>query len=55
MHHLQSIIEAGFDDRANLSPKNVPADIKNAVNEIIELLDTGKLALQKNEWPMDSE
>jgi 2,3,4,5-tetrahydropyridine-2-carboxylate N-succinyltransferase len=58
MHDLQSIIEAGFDDRAKLSPQNVPADIKNAVDEIIHLLDTGKARVaekingqwQVNEW-----
>lgn len=45
MQHLQSIIEAGFDDRAKLSPQNAPDNIKNAVNEIIELLDIGKLRI----------
>lgn len=58
MHPLQSIIEAGFDDRAKLSPQNVPADIKNAVSEIIDQLDSGKLRIaekingqwQVNEW-----
>jgi 2,3,4,5-tetrahydropyridine-2-carboxylate N-succinyltransferase len=53
MQHLQSIIEAGFTDRAALSPKNVPADIKNAVDEIIEQLDTGKARIAEKingEW-----
>jgi len=58
MQHLQSIIEAAFEDRAKLSPQQAPADIKNAVDEIIELLDTGKARVaekingqwQVNEW-----
>lgn len=58
IHHLQSIIEAGFADRAKLSPQNVPADIKNAVSEIIELLDSGQARIaekkdgqwQVHEW-----
>lgn len=53
MQQLQSIIEAGFNDRAKLSPQNAPADIKNAVSEIIELLDAGKLRIAEkigNQW-----
>ena len=45
MQKLQSIIEAAFDDRASLSPQNVPVDIKNAVGDIIELLDTGQVRI----------
>lgn len=58
MHQLQSIIEAGFEDRAKLSPQNVPADIKHAVSEMVDLLDSGKMRIaekingqwQVNEW-----
>ena len=58
MQQLQSLIETGFADRANLSPKNVPADIKNAVDEIVELLNSGKARIaekingqwQVHEW-----
>lgn len=58
MQDLQSIIEAGFDDRANLSPQNTPADIRNAVSEMIDLLDCGKVRIAEkidgewrvNEW-----
>ena len=42
MQHLQSIIEAGFDDRAKLSPQNAPDN--NAVSEIIEQLDPANYA-----------
>jgi len=53
MQQLQSIIDNGFDDRLALSPLNVPAEIKHAVNEVIELLDTGKLRIAekiKGQW-----
>ncbi len=58
MSSLQQIIEHAFLDRAKLSPKNTPADIKQAVLEVIDLLDTGKARIaektadgwQINEW-----
>ena len=42
MSKLQSLIESAFENRANLSPQNAPADLKQAVAEIIGLLDSGK-------------
>ena len=39
---LESIIDSAFEQRAEFSPKNAPADIRNAVEEAIQLLDTGK-------------
>ena len=56
MQPLQSIIEAGFEDRAKISPQNAPAEIKNAVSEIIESLDTGKLRVAEkinNQWQVN--
>jgi len=53
MHALQAIIEEGFDNRTTLSPQHAPHHIKDAVNEIMELLDTGKLRIAEkinNEW-----
>ncbi len=53
MQHLQTVIEKAFDQREQLSPKDVPAEIKNAVHETINLLDSGKLRVaEKNgdEW-----
>jgi 2,3,4,5-tetrahydropyridine-2,6-dicarboxylate N-succinyltransferase len=38
-----SIIEAAFEDRANINPSNASAEIKSTVNSIIADLDTGKL------------
>lgn len=39
---LKNIIEEAFEDRLTLTPQNAPADLKNAVSEVIELLNTGK-------------
>lgn len=58
MQHLQSTIEAAFTDRKKLSPKNVPQDIKHAISETLDLLDSGKARIaeknadgwQINEW-----
>ncbi len=38
-----SIIEAAFEDRANINPANAPAEIKTTVNSILADLDAGSL------------
>jgi 2,3,4,5-tetrahydropyridine-2,6-dicarboxylate N-succinyltransferase len=38
---LAAQIEAGFEERATLSPGNAPSDIVEAVNRTIDLLDSG--------------
>jgi 2,3,4,5-tetrahydropyridine-2,6-dicarboxylate N-succinyltransferase len=43
MDPRQSIIEAAFEDRANINPSNASAEIKSTVNSIIADLDAGKL------------
>lgn len=43
MNTLQSIIEGAYEDRANLSPKNVSNEIQQAISEVISGLDEGKL------------
>lgn len=56
--NLIATLEAAFEQRADFSPKNAPADVRNAVEEAIQLLDTGKArvaekrdgAWQVNEW-----
>src|SRR5579885_1255131 len=58
MQNIQPIIESAFDDRAKLSPQNAPAEIKHAVGEAVDLLDSGKARIaekingewQINEW-----
>ncbi|HEU4603810.1 MAG TPA: 2,3,4,5-tetrahydropyridine-2,6-dicarboxylate N-succinyltransferase, partial [Steroidobacteraceae bacterium] len=55
---LTSTIEGAFEDRAKFSPKNAPADVRNAVDEVIALLDSGKVRVaekrdgswQVNQW-----
>ncbi len=58
MSELQSIIEAAFENRADITPANVDPAIKNAVIEAIELIDSGEARVatpnaqgwQVNEW-----
>jgi 2,3,4,5-tetrahydropyridine-2-carboxylate N-succinyltransferase len=58
MSELQQIIEAAFEDRAHTTPANVEPAVKRAVDEAIELLDSGKARVaepcdggwQVNEW-----
>lgn len=45
MQKLQSIIEDAFKERTKFSPQHVPPDVKNAVDEVIELLDKGKVRI----------
>lgn len=58
MAELQQIIEQAFENRAEINPGNVDAEIKNAVLDAIELLDSGQQRVaepvaggwQVNEW-----
>ncbi|MEO5572962.1 MAG: 2,3,4,5-tetrahydropyridine-2,6-dicarboxylate N-succinyltransferase [Gammaproteobacteria bacterium] len=43
MSNLQEIIEQAFEQRAAINPQNVDKKIKDAVNEAINLLDSGTL------------
>lgn len=56
---LQQIIEAAFERRAEITPKNVDAETKRAIQEAIHLLDSGKMRVAErqavgkwtvNEW-----
>ena len=56
---MKEIIEAAFEDRANINPQNVTPEVKQAVNEAIRMLDSGeaRVAQQQgvgdwvvNEW-----
>jgi 2,3,4,5-tetrahydropyridine-2-carboxylate N-succinyltransferase len=38
---LRAVIEAAFERRAELTPRNLPADVRAAIDECIELLDSG--------------
>jgi 2,3,4,5-tetrahydropyridine-2-carboxylate N-succinyltransferase len=39
---VKDIIEKAFEDRANLSPQSAPFELKEAINEVITLLNQGK-------------
>lgn len=43
MQQLQTIIETSFERRAEITPANVDASTRNAVNQAIDLLDSGKM------------
>mgnify|MGYP005637799061 FL=1 len=56
---MKDIIEAAFEDRANLNPQTVSSEIKEAVAEAIHLLDSGQARVAEqqaignwtvNEW-----
>ncbi|MDY0136449.1 MAG: 2,3,4,5-tetrahydropyridine-2,6-dicarboxylate N-succinyltransferase [Thiomicrospira sp.] len=56
---LQQIIEAAFERRAEITPKNVDAETKRAIQETLHLLDSGKMRVAErqdvgkwtvNEW-----
>ena len=55
---LASLITSAFEERANFSPKNAPTDVRNAVDETLNLLDQGKVRVAEkvdgqwkvNEW-----
>jgi 2,3,4,5-tetrahydropyridine-2-carboxylate N-succinyltransferase len=55
---LADLITAAFERRAELTPKNAPTDVRNAVEEAIVLLDSGKARVgekingqwQVNQW-----
>lgn len=42
MSDLQSIIETAFENRANISPASVDAEIKGAIEEALGMLDSGQ-------------
>ena len=58
-HNMKEIIEAAFEDRANINPQNVTPKVKQAINEAIHMLDLGEARIAEqqgmgdwivNEW-----
>lgn len=55
---LQNIIDQAWEDRTSFSPKNAPAELREAVAHVLEQLDSGSLrvaqkldgAWQVNQW-----
>jgi 2,3,4,5-tetrahydropyridine-2,6-dicarboxylate N-succinyltransferase len=53
---LANILTAAFEQRAQFSPKNAPAEVRAAVDEAISLLDTGKVRVaEKIDGPGNSQ
>ncbi|MEW6444527.1 MAG: 2,3,4,5-tetrahydropyridine-2,6-dicarboxylate N-succinyltransferase [Pseudomonadota bacterium] len=59
MNNLRQLIEDAFEKRAEFTPANAPQDVRDAVNEAMSLLDSGKMRVaerqsvgqwQVNEW-----
>jgi len=58
LEKLQAIVEKAFEDRANLSPRQADGKIVEAVSDVIDLLDQGKIRVAEkldgkwvvNEW-----
>ena len=53
MSDLQNLIEAAWEGRAELSPSHAPADVKNAVQEVLGQLDSGAIRVAQRingEW-----
>ncbi|MGL9733267.1 MAG: 2,3,4,5-tetrahydropyridine-2,6-dicarboxylate N-succinyltransferase [Symbiopectobacterium sp.] len=53
MHQLQNIIETAFERRADITPTSVDSVTREAVNQVIGLLDSGELCVAEKingEW-----
>lgn len=60
VEHMRNLIEQGWEDRAALSPQDAPAELRAAVEESLDALETGTLRVaqptgdagkwQVNEW-----
>ena len=46
---LQTLIETAWDNRAELSPASAPKEVMDAVNHVIDQLNTGKLRVATRE------
>lgn len=42
MTSLQDTIEAAFEDRANISPQQAPESVRRAVQNALDLLESGQ-------------
>lgn len=53
MTELKAIIEAAFEDRANITPSAAPSEVKQAVSDAIALLNSGEARVAEKiagEW-----
>ncbi|MFT3804087.1 MAG: 2,3,4,5-tetrahydropyridine-2,6-dicarboxylate N-succinyltransferase [Burkholderiaceae bacterium] len=53
MSNLQNVLERAWENRAEFSPQSVPAEVRQAVDEALALLDSGKARVAEKidgEW-----
>ena len=46
---LQSLIDSAWEERTNFSPKSAPADVRNAVADVLEQLNQGTLRVAQKD------
>jgi 2,3,4,5-tetrahydropyridine-2-carboxylate N-succinyltransferase len=53
MEQLETTIEKAFEYRANITPRNVEAKLKESINQVLDMLNTGELRIAEKtngEW-----
>ncbi|KGD70497.1 MULTISPECIES: 2,3,4,5-tetrahydropyridine-2,6-dicarboxylate N-succinyltransferase [Tatumella] len=53
MQELQTIIEAAFERRADITPDNVDAQTRDAITQVVQLIDSGEVRVAEKidgEW-----
>jgi len=53
MELLQTAIEEAFESRAEITPRNVEAKLKESINQVLDMLNTGELRIAEkinDEW-----
>ena len=53
MEQLQATIEKAFEYRANITPRNVEAKLKETINQVLDMHNTGELRIAEKtngEW-----
>ena len=53
MELLQAAIEKAFESRAEITPRNVEAKLKESINQVLDMLNTGELRIAEkinDEW-----
>tara|TARA_R110002072_G_scaffold97972_2_gene215512 strand:+ start:10901 stop:11722 length:822 start_codon:yes stop_codon:yes gene_type:complete len=56
MHELKKIIESNFQEAQNITPKTASTDLIDAVNKVIEQLNSGKIRVAEtidNKWSVN--
>ena len=48
---LQKIVDAAWDERANITPENAKAEVRDAVSETIAMLDRGGTLSSREQLP----